>query len=422
MKTFIIALAWISFFVLIDLYVFKGIKLLTSTIPKQILKTSIHFTYWSITLITVGSILYFTANYEKIALTRSYGPLQTIFGLIILFLVPKLIFAFFHLLDDIGVFTMSIFQRLSPPKEIESISESVKISRGAFLTKVGLFLATIPFLGILYGMIRGRYDFRVINQEIAFENLPDAFDGFTIAHISDIHIGSFDHYYEPVQRGINMVNDLGADAIFFTGDLVNNYSEELNGWENILSQLKAKHGVFSVLGNHDYGDYVSWKSNEEKRMNLETLKFKQKNLGFQLLINQNVEIKKGDSSIALIGVENWGTGGFAQYGRLDKAMENVNPSGFKILLSHDPSHWDAEVLPKTNIDLTLSGHTHGMQFGIEIPGFKWSPIQFRYPRWAGLYNKEKQFIYVNRGFGYLAFPARVGISPEITLITLRKKQ
>ena len=422
MRAFLFAMAWIAFFVAIDLYVFKGVKLLTANISKQIIKTTIHFAYWSITAITIASIFYVAFNFEKITLSRSYGAIQTVFGLIILFLVPKLIFSVFHLLDDLGSFTYQIFQKITANKTLETTNEIVKISRGAFLTKVGLILATIPFLGILYGMIKGRYDFRVLRQDISFDNLPDAFDGFTIAHISDIHIGSFDHFHEPVQKGINMVNELGADAIFFTGDLVNNYADELVGWENILNTLQAKYGVFSILGNHDYGDYVSWKSAEEKKENLNILKSKHKELGYHLLVNQNVEIKKNDASITLLGVENWGTGGFAQYGKLDKAMENVDPAAFKILLSHDPSHWDAEVLPKTDIDLTLSGHTHGMQFGIEIPGIKWSPVQYRYPRWAGLYNKGKQFIYVNRGFGYLAFPARVGISPEITLITLKKKK
>jgi uncharacterized protein len=417
MKTFLLVLAWTAFFVSIDLYVFKGIKLLTAGISKPIVRTLIHYLFWSVTAVTIASVLYTALNFEKIAATRSYGIIQTVFGLIILFFVPKLIFIIFHLLDDIGFFISGLFNKTT---NLDSAEGVAKISRAAFLTKLGLVLASIPFIGILYGMVKGRYDFRILREEISFDNLPDAFDGFTIAHISDMHIGSFDHYYKPVQKGIDMVNNLNADIIFFTGDLVNNYADEVTGWEGILGQLKAKSGVYSILGNHDYGDYVTWKNADEKRINLDTLKSKHKEIGFNLLVNQNVSIKKDDSFITLLGVENWGTGGFAQYGKLDKAMENIDPNSFKILLSHDPSHWDAEVLPKTNIDLTLSGHTHGMQFGIEIPGIKWSPVQYRYPRWAGLYNKGKQFIYVNRGFGYIGFPARVGISPEITLLTLRK--
>lgn len=294
--------------------------------------------------------------------------------------------------------------------------------RRKFLSQLALILASIPFGALMYGMYRGKYNYKVMSYEIEFDDLPNSFDGFTISHISDIHCGSFDNY-EKVKYGIELINKQKSDVIMFTGDIVNNISAELDSWKDLFSKLTAKHGVYSILGNHDYGDYMQWNSDDEKIKNFENLKKIQQEMGFKLLLNENDSIIKGDETISIVGVENWGAGGFKKAGDLKKATSGLSSKEFKILLSHDPSHWNAEVTPSENyFPLTLSGHTHGMQFGIDIPGWiKWSPIKWRYPQFAGLYKKAKEYLYVNRGFGYLAYPGRVGMWPEITVITLKKK-
>ena len=294
--------------------------------------------------------------------------------------------------------------------------------RRKFLSQIALIMASIPFGALMYGMYRGKYNYKVMSYEIEFDDLPNSFDGFTISHISDIHCGSFDNY-EKVKYGIELINKQKSDVIMFTGDIVNNISAELDTWKDLFSELTAKHGVYSILGNHDYGDYMQWNSDDEKIKNFENLKKIQQEMGFKLLLNENDSIIKGDETISIVGVENWGAGGFKKAGDLKKATSGLSSKEFKILLSHDPSHWNAEVTPSENyFPLTLSGHTHGMQFGIDIPGWiKWSPIKWRYPQFAGLYKKAKEYLYVNRGFGYLAYPGRVGMWPEITVITLKKK-
>lgn len=290
------------------------------------------------------------------------------------------------------------------------------------MSQLALILASIPFGALMYGMFRGKYNYKVMSYEIEFDDLPNSFDGFTISHISDIHCGSFDNY-QKVKYGIELINKQKSDVIMFTGDIVNNISAELDPWKDLFSKLTAKYGIYSVLGNHDYGDYMQWNSDDEKIKNFENLKKIQNEMGFNLLINENDSIRKGDETISIVGVENWGAGGFKKAGDLKKAISGLSSKEFKILLSHDPSHWNAEVTPNENyFPLTLSGHTHGMQFGIDIPGWiKWSPIKWRYPQFAGLYKKAKEYLYVNRGFGYLAYPGRVGMWPEITVITLKKK-
>jgi predicted MPP superfamily phosphohydrolase len=272
-------------------------------------------------------------------------------------------------------------------------------------------------------MYRGKYNFKVLKYTLIFDDLPEAFDGFTLTQISDLHSGSFDNV-EKVNYGIDLVNQQNSDVIFFTGDLVNNKTAEVLPWMEHFSKLSAPYGVYSVLGNHDYGDYAQWSTNDEKTNNFKTLCDVQKEMGWDLLLNESRFIEKSGERIALVGVENWGMGGFKRAGDLNKSLELVSESDFKILLSHDPSHWEAEVLPHPyKIHLTLSGHTHGMQFGIDIPGwFKWSPVQWRYKQWAGLYEKNQQHINVNRGFGYLAYPGRVGMWPEISVITLKRSK
>ena len=295
-------------------------------------------------------------------------------------------------------------------------------SRRRFISLIGMGIASIPFMGMLYGMFKGKYDFRVIKYTLFFDNLPEIFDGYRIIHISDIHSGSFDNP-EKVQYGIDMINAQEGDAIFFTGDLVNNKATEMDEWINHFKQLKAKDGIYSVLGNHDYGDYVQWNTPEEKEKNLEDLKNIHHNIGFYLLNNESVYISRNGYRLAVIGVENWGKD-FIKRGDLDEAIKGVPENDFKILLSHDPTYFEYKVIDyPVYIPLTLSGHTHGMQFGIEIPGFiKWSPASWTYKYWGGIYKVKNKFINVNRGFGYLAFPGRVGMPPEISVIELKRKK
>lgn len=294
-------------------------------------------------------------------------------------------------------------------------------SRRKFISTLALGLGAIPFLSLLYGMYKGKYNFKVLSYELEFDNLPPAFDGFTITQLSDIHSGSFDNP-EKIKYAIDLVNEQASDVILFTGDLVNNLADEMTPWMPTFSQLKAKEGVFSILGNHDYGDYYNFENEEAKQQNFDNLLKVHSDLGWDLLRNERREIQRGEDTLHLIGVENWGKGGFKKTGDFDRAAEGVEAKDFKVLLSHDPSYWD-EVI-KTHdkdVQLTLSGHTHGMQFGIEIPGwFQWSPVQYRYDQWAGIYKKAKRYINVNRGFGYLAYPGRVGIWPEITVIKLKR--
>jgi predicted MPP superfamily phosphohydrolase len=292
--------------------------------------------------------------------------------------------------------------------------------RRKFVSQLALGLASIPFFGIIYGVWKGKYEYRVHRVKLVSPDLPEAFDGFTITQLSDIHSGSFDNV-EAVLKGINLANAQKSDLIVFTGDLVNNVANEMNDWIEHFKTLSAPFGKFSILGNHDYGDYVQWPNEAAKVQNFEQLKAVHQKIGFKLMLNENCSLEKNGQKIELIGVENWGKRGFVKHGDLNKAMENVPSEAFKILLSHDPSHWEAVTLhhPK-HVHLTLAGHTHGMQFGIEIPGIKWSPVKYIYPQWAGLYKKGNHHIYVNRGFGFLGFPGRVGILPEITVIELKR--
>lgn len=290
------------------------------------------------------------------------------------------------------------------------------ITGNLIIWEVALIIWGMFTLAIIYGIVRGRWAWKVHNVELKFENLPAEMDGTTVVQISDIHIGSFFNLYDKVKPAVDKINALKADYLVFTGDLVNNIVSEVNGWEPLLQSMLAKKGKFSILGNHDYGDYVSWENEGQKSKNLDELIEKHREIGFTPLLNSAVELHP---EFYLLGVENWGVAPFRQSGKLKETLADVPDAAFKLLLSHDPSHFDEQVVG-TSVDLTLSGHTHGMQFGIERFGLKWSPVSLRYKKWAGLYNVGKQFLYVNRGFGYLGFPGRVGIYPEITHIVLRK--
>ena len=292
--------------------------------------------------------------------------------------------------------------------------------RAVWVSELTFAVAALLFLVVLFGLTRGRHFYRIRRETLLFPDLPEAFDGFTITQITDVHSGSFTDA-AGVQKGLDLVNAQHSDVILFTGDLVNNQATEMDRWIPAFAGLRAPMGKFSVLGNHDYGDYMQWTTPEAKEANLVRLKQVHAEIGFRLLLDESITLEKNDQSITLLGVENWGKGGFHKYGDLQKATANVPDDAFKILLSHDPSHWEGVTLDHyQHIHLTLSGHTHGMQFGFELFGIKWSPIKYVYKQWAGLYEDEGRFLYVNRGFGFLGLKGRIGMWPEVAVITLQR--
>lgn len=293
-------------------------------------------------------------------------------------------------------------------------------SRSILITGSMIVLSLVFVLILMIVLRQSRHHYKIHKTTISFADLPEAFNGFTITQLSDIHAGSFTSK-KGVQKGVNLVNAQNSDVIVFTGDLVNNSAAEMEPWIDTFAQLNAPYGMFSILGNHDYGDYIAWESPAVKEQNLIRLKEIHQEIGFQLLLNESVVIQKEDASVGLIGVENWGKGNFHRYGDLNNAIESVLQQPFKILLSHDPSHWDAVVTDyQPLIHLTLSGHTHGMQFGFEFMGIKWSPSKYIYQRWAGLYESYGRYLYVNRGFGFLGLKGRLGVWAEISVITLKR--
>jgi predicted MPP superfamily phosphohydrolase len=372
--------------------------------------------YIAISIVVFGNLIY-----QGYTLDRSSGINSGFYlasAVFVLVYVPKLVLLVFMLGEDIfRLFEAAVNYFVSKSDE----SSALFSSRRKFIGQLALGIAAIPFISILYGITKGKYNFKVLKYTLEFDDLPAAFDGYQVTQISDIHSGSFDNK-EKINYAVNLVNEQASDVIMFTGDMVNSKSKEMRPWKSTFSKLKAKDGIFSILGNHDYGDYTRWPSDEAKAENFQELLDIQQEMGFDLLRNESRFIEKDGARLAIIGVENWGKG-FKQKGDLTLASSKVDANDFKILLSHDPSHWQYEVVKDPNhYHLTLSGHTHGMQFGIEIPGLiKWSPIKWRYKYWAGIYEKAGQYINVNRGFGFLAFPGRVGIWPEISVITLKKR-
>jgi predicted MPP superfamily phosphohydrolase len=396
-----------------DAYVYSALR---KSIQKSKWKPFLNVVYLiSVVLSYIGFYylyFYFTVKPLEVNLAPNLA-----IGFFFSLVVVKILLLLFFLFEDVFRFLEFVYNLVRSYIRADKESVNRKGRRG-FIRQAGLIIAGIPFTSMLYGITKGKYDFRVNKVKLTFDNLPKAFEGFKIVQISDIHSGSFDSR-EAIIDGIKLVNDQAADLVLFTGDLVNNDSREIAPFIEDFKALKAPYGVYSVLGNHDYGDYKKWNSAKEKQENMELLYQYQKEMGFQLLNNENAIITKGDDVIGIYGVENWGNPPFPQNGDLDIALSGREDLDFKILLSHDPTHWDKKVTGHpVHIDLTLSGHTHGMQFGVEIPGFKWSPIKYVYPQWAGLYTKDNQQLYVNRGFGFLGFPGRVGIWPEITLIEL----
>ena len=406
---------WIllGFMVLLDIYVFQVVKVISQSAGAKT-KLIIYSVYWTIsitailTLILLPYISFHLNNFPK-------AVRSTLFAVIAGLFLAKLIASVFFLVDDIRRGIQWVAGRLFF-SGTENLQQGEKISRSVFLSWAGALAGTGLFGTLIYGF-NNKYRYQVKRFQFSFNNLPASFKGLKIVHISDIHCGSFNDT-KAVLRGVKMVMKENADLILFTGDLVNNRSDEMNDYMDVFNQIKAPMGVFSTLGNHDYGDYSHWDTPEAKRQNLELLKEIHAKLGWRLLMNEHVALQKGDDKIALLGVENWSAKArFPKYGKLDKAYEGAASYPFKILMSHDPSHWDAEVRPEyPDIDLMLAGHTHGMQFGVEIPGFKWSPVQYVYKEWAGLYEEGSQKMYVNRGYGFIGYPGRVGILPEITVI------
>ena len=400
---------WIIFigiYIILDIYAYQAFK----TVSRY---PWVYYLYLFFSLAVLANLVYQWNVTESDGLTgaRSYA-----IGFFLAFFVPKILMFVLLFGEDIVRVLVAGFNKLTHSNDSFSIP-----SRRLFLSRMALGIAAIPFASFLYGMYQGRYNFRVLKYTLYFDDLPEAFDGYRISQISDVHAGSFDNP-EKIQYGIDLLNEQESDVIFFTGDLVNNKASELDGWKERFGGLRAKDGVYSVLGNHDYGDYADWASPEAKRANLSALKNVQREMGWNLLLNEHTFVEKDGQRIALVGVENWGAGGFKKAGDVDLASEGLAENDFKILLSHDPSYWQEKIKsdPK-KYHLTLSGHTHGMQFGIEIPGyFRWSPVQYRYDNWAGIYEESGRYLNVNRGFGYLAYPGRVGIWPEISVIELRK--
>lgn len=384
---------------------------------------SVSKNFWTTTAYIVVSLAVFlNLVYQLTTFDRSSGintKFYTAFALFILIYVPKFVLIAMMFGEDIFRFFEGCYNLMT-----SKTTEQKPLFRGRrkFIGQLALGLASIPFLSILHGITKGKYNYKVLKYTLFFDDLPSSFDGYQITQISDIHSGSFDNK-DKVEYAVDLINQQQSDALFFTGDLVNNKTSEMDNWKTIFSKLKAKDGLYSVLGNHDYGDYMRWPNKAAKSQNFQDMLDLQKEMGFNLLLNESKYIQKNDERIAIVGVENWGKG-FKQKGDLDQAVSAIDANDFKVLLSHDPSHWEYQVIDHPmHFHLTLSGHTHGMQFGIEIPGFiKWSPIKWRYKFWAGIYNKAGQVLNVNRGFGYLAFPGRVGIWPEITVITLKKSK
>ncbi|HKR06893.1 MAG TPA: metallophosphoesterase [Bacteroidia bacterium] len=406
---------------IIDLYAFQSVKFLCKGLPASQIRNT-YFIYWSVSVFCFGLIIigniFDWHQWNKAFRTYS-------FAFVFILFFSKLFVDIFLLMDDlIRIFRWSgtkIISAFGTPDSTKAEVVTKGISRSDFLVKLAVIIGAIPFFSMIYGMLNGAYNYRKRKVILTLNNLPKSFDGFKIVQISDIHTGSFTRM-EPVKDAIKIINDQQPDLVFFTGDLVNDRHEEALPFLDILKAIKAKHGVYSIFGNHDYGDYMKWDNDEAKKDNLRKLADVHRQLGWNLLLDEHRHIEKNGERITVIGVQNWSARmGFQKYGSIEKATENINYSPVNILLSHDPSHWKAQITDKYDkIDLTLSGHTHGMQFGVEIPGFKWSPVQYFYKEWADLYKHKNQFLYVNRGLGFLAYPGRVGILPEITVFELRR--
>lgn len=416
--------------IVLDIYFFQIVKLLTSNAAPRT-RSTIHLTYWIVSVLVI--VLLFILPYLNLDTIRK-GLRTTVFSVLIAFFILKLFACVFFLIDDLRRGIQWLWGKIFyASAETGTPQASPQIHRSVFLSWLGIAVGGSLFTTLLYGFTN-KYNYNLKRIPVKFPNLPNAFRGMKVVQISDIHSGSLTNK-EGVKKGVDMIMALKPDLILFTGDLVNNLYEEMLPLTEVFGQLKAPLGVYSIFGNHDYGDYVPWDDRDEahearekaagKRLHtpkqvvaIEKLKAIHAQMGWRLLWDEHVPLEKDGQQIALIGIQNYSAlKNFARYGNLAKAYEGTEKYPFKLLMTHDPTHWDAEVRPKfPDIDLTLSGHTHGFQFGVEIPGFRWSPVQYVYNQWAGLYKEGSQSIYVNRGYGFIGYPGRVGILPEITLL------
>jgi len=408
-----VAFFFIIAFLLIDIYVFQAVVAVSKS-WSPLWKAVARYGFWIPTVLCIAALLWWTAaDPYKVGSGMRNWILTALFATYF----SKLFGVFFLLIDDVQRLVRWVAQALSK-KDVNPIAGEV-ISRSQFLTQTALVATAIPFGTMVFGIVSGAHDYRIKRVSLKLPNLPASFDGIKIAQVSDIHSGSFFNK-TAVRGGVEMVMKEKPDLIFFTGDLVNNEANEVKEYIDVFNKLRAPLGVYSVTGNHDYGDYKNWSSSGAKEQNFKDLIEAHRLLGFDLLMNEHRYIEQGGEKLAILGIENWGAGRFAKYGKLDQAHAGTE-APVKILLSHDPSHWDAQVRPNyKDIDLMLSGHTHGFQFGVEIGDFKWSPSQYAYKQWAGLYQEGNQNLYVNRGFGYLGYPGRVGMPPELTILELKR--
>jgi predicted MPP superfamily phosphohydrolase len=407
-------------FVLLDLYVYFAIKhLLSDTSP--LVRRFIQGFYVTYSVFCIGALLYFsTGGFEKINIIARNFIISAVF----INLIFKLLMTIFLLLEDIVRGFAFVWEKLFDDKKVldenpAAIEQTGLMSRSTFFTKTAIAISSTPVVALTFGIISGAYDYRVKRVKVALPHLPKAFHGLRIAQISDIHSGSF-YNKKAVNGGVEMLLAEKPDVVFFTGDLVNNSADEAKDYVPIFKQIKAPLGVYSTLGNHDYGDYVAWPSLEAKRKNLADLKLAHKELGWRLMMNEHKFLEEQGEKIAILGIENFGAKGhFPKYGKMNLAYPGTEQAAVKLLLSHDPSHWDYEVRPKyPDVDIMFSGHTHGMQFGVDTKFLKWSPVQYMYKQWADLYRQGNQYLYVNRGYGFIGYPGRVGILPEITVMEL----
>ena len=387
---------------LIDILAFYWLLSITQHITSPKIRTTIHVLFWFFSIGLITSIIILKIRLDKIHPVRRYFLISSLYGLTISSFIPKIIFV---IVISILYFTNFMVNE----------KESVII-----IPILGLISGFLPFFAILYAIFKAIYRFKIHHTKVKCSLLPDNLAGLRIVQISDIHLGSFNFRYPILERAVSLINNIKPDFIFFTGDLVNNYAWETKGWGRVLKVLDAKFGKYAVLGNHDYGDYSDWESEDLKQKNFESIKYFFKKIDFRLLLNESEIFSIHNELIGIIGVENWGNPPFKKYGDLKKALQDVEEIPFKILLSHDPTHWTEEVIDKTDIAFTFSGHTHGMQAGVNFKSKKWSPIKFKYKHWAGLHKHNKQYLYVNRGLGWLGFPGRLGMRPEITFLELVK--
>jgi uncharacterized protein len=401
----------------IDFYVFQGVRTLLQNSGPTV-KRLVYGAYWLFSLALIaGIIVFFFINGH----TWSRSARTLFIGLEVFNLFPKLFFMLFIMLDDLQRLVRWVGQKFFVLTGHQPAAFTEDLSRADFLIKTGAVVATVPLVSISYGIMKGAHDYKIRRVPLPLKNLPSSFHGLKIAQISDIHTGSF-YSKTAVKGGVEMLLREKPDMVFFTGDLVNEVASEVKDYTDVFSKVKAPLGVFSTLGNHDYGDYVQWESAEAKRKNLQTLMAAHKYMGWDLLMNEHRFLSESGDKLAIIGVENWGAGKrWPKYGQLQKAVSGTDDTAVKLLLSHDPSHWDAQIRPMfKDIDVTFAGHTHGCQFGVELGHLRWSPAQYFYKHWAGLYQEDNQLLYVNRGYGYIGFPGRIGMPPEITVFELVK--